>query len=389
MLTRPGPPTRMPYLVLDGGSTGSRLKCLQGEQGTQHVTDIGQTYGPIQQLISESTADLASQFYQDIAASGMTGRVTIFVGLTGGVRAFITSQRKKAAAEWIAGLRSALRQLRTHLSDLRTKTLRVDLRFPPAGTLTAEQESQCEHSAMLYALRHCNPVLWRSLTTGNAAVAHVGHIGVGGASIQLTSAPRRASGRSAAPADVSHVLIPFSFTIDKAVQKTRRFLRQPHIQRFPRGAYLAIESCYWLMKEMYDIKDEHDENGRRHYDVALEVSRLDADLAHYISVAEQRQWDARNIVTAKMLRLIFKRVFTPDSYVVVMGHDYCGGEVTWPLGWLTDPACQTAAAQQSRRRRRRRRHRQSASRPSGRARASSGRARASSARSLRQATTSS
>lgn len=313
-------------LVLDCGSTRTRLKRLEGPLTHAKVVDVGQSYDRIQNILGKpngnnslaSMLTFARTVRHDMMAANISGNISVYIGLTAGVRNEISEQPVLHKH-----LRISLKRLNKCFANVSDDVLRVKLVYPKQGYTSAEKESEYEHMAVQYALHHCHSDILIRLHKSYDNY-HIGHIGIGGASIQISCAQSNT---------LHHVLFPYSFTVPKAYSKIRTLLNTYPTMRMPRGVYFAIESCYWLIREMYEVMNRPEANFTNR---EIEVRRLEQDLSTYIQLCKTKQCDVRNRCSANILRLLLRKVFTPDSYMVIMGHDYCGGEVTWPLGRLME-----------------------------------------------------
>lgn len=311
-------------LVLDCGSTGTRLKQLEGPLSHAKVVDIVKSYDKIQDIIGTpddnkslaSVLTFASTVHHDMIMANLSGIITVYIGLTAGVRNEIHGHPVSHKHLLIS-----LKRLKKCFANVSDDTLRIHLVYPKQGYTTAEKESEYEHVAVQYALRHCHSDILKRLNK-NYANYHIGHIGIGGASIQISCAQSNI---------LRHVLIPYSFTMPQAYSNIRILLNTYSVIRMPRGIYFAIESCYWLVREMYEVMNR---SQVEFINREIKVSLLEKDLCTYIQLCKKKQCDVRNRCSANILRLLLRHVFTSDSYIVIMGQNYCGGKVTWPLGCL-------------------------------------------------------
>ena len=268
-------------------------------------------------------ADVASA----VAADGAAGEAEVFVGMTAGVRTWVDEggdppgRRARRAR-----LRAFLRALRAALAP-RGVAVRWE---SPHGCMSAERESKYEHRALDYVIAHClspHPSL-RACLARDPGVA-VGHIGVGGASIQVSWR----QGRGA----LGHRLLPFSFTTPDAVGVAEAFFRRRRrAPRAPPGVYFGLESCYWVLKEILERGGACVRGGGLAIDKCAPAAALASALACFAADEEAKPAAARsrNYITACLLRLVLEEVLDERATVVVTGQDYCGADITWPLGRL-------------------------------------------------------
>ena len=322
--------------VLDCGSTGSRLCALD----VDHVVPVGNDRFPaIDEFLSDAdtangnAARLATLIergvrdgtvrdgtVRDGTVSDGNREPSVFIGITAGMRNAVAAQSPRGRTATLAALTGLLAAVRR---ELRGKGIVVT--YPPGGVMSALDESALEHAAVRYALHECNPALLGQIRK----YRHIGHIGVGGASIQVSCVDAGATAPSHPIDATEHRLLPMSFTTRGAERKAREYIRSQGRPRQPPAVYFATESCYWVMCDVCGITDRAAAKG--HLDVVLDVGDVRR------RIAPSKIHDPRNKVSAALLGVVLDDVVDAGSKIVVMGHDYCGGAVTWALGLLTQP----------------------------------------------------
>lgn len=312
----------MPNYVLDCGSTGCRLYTLKNNR----VVALGDEKFPFPIHVVVATPVQHPRFIKylrdQLVATRVTGYEvdTVFVGMTAGMRSNISRMKggavKKRFIEGLDALLGGLRALRRVHVDVQW----IQHRF---RYMTPTVESVLEHEAVKHAIVHCPaataPYQSHLFNIGRDGWTY-GHVGIGGASIQISWAPVDGAG------PLQHHLLPFSFTTPDVYHVTERYFHTLRLNRrgrprCPRGYYFCIESWYWVIRDVLGSD-------------ALDTAMTVRDLLGRLRTADKSKMDPRNAPTLRIIENILRDIMRPESYMIIMGHNYCGGEVTWALAQL-------------------------------------------------------
>ena len=335
--------------MLDCGSTGSRLHRLADDRS--HVVDVDEKITPavhvrIAECMTRSSVETTAKAFANRVAMAIRGDgdvvgvragagaggvsrrggSNVFVGMTAGVRNWVRDDprpRRSALQTFLRVVREALRR-----HDV------VVTWESSSGYMSARRESQYEHAAMRDVVARCispHPQLKRCLHQHSL----VGHIGVGGASIQVSW--RDAPGPSGT---LQHRLLPFSFTTPDAIAVADAYFdrrrQQRSRERPPTGVYFLMESCYWVVKEIVEKAAARGERRPLSFDACTPLPKLVAALARFEEDEGAKPVGGRdrNYTTACLLRRVLEHVLPSEATVVVAGPSYCGADITWALGRL-------------------------------------------------------
>ena len=153
-------------IILDCGSTGCRLHILKKEKEKYISEEIGDKFSSLQDIANN---DIEKKKFIKIFINNITKynlkKSKLFVGITAGIRNLPNNKKK----EILIKVKKIFKQIPIKLLE-------------PIRIMTAEKESFYEKISLSYILHNCRndllPVIKKNKT--------MGHIGMGGASIQIS-----------------------------------------------------------------------------------------------------------------------------------------------------------------------------------------------------------
>jgi hypothetical protein len=218
----------------------------------------------------------------------------VFIGITAGVRSTLHLLPKGAIPTFFEELQTFFKTHQKNSSQI------IKFVHPnPMYYLTAKQESEYEFKTVKYVLNQCSLNKYKFDRLD-------GHIGIGGASIQVSYNQGK-----------DHLLFPFSFTTPNISSHLSEIKDEMGKIKVSNGLYFGIESCYWVC---LDCLGESIFDKRIHVTVLLD--RLRKNPPH----------DEKNKNTYKLFCEILK-ILPDTSDIVILSHNYCFNhiEAIWTI----------------------------------------------------------
>ena len=283
-------------IILDCGSTGCRLHILKKEKEKYISEEIGDKFPSLQDIANN---DIEKKKFIKIFINNITKynlkKSKLFVGITAGIRNLPNNKKK----EILIKVKKIFKQIPIKLLE-------------PIRIMTAEKESFYEKISLSYILHNCRndllPVIKKNKT--------MGHIGMGGASIQISI-----NNNTKLCKKGNNILIPISFTSPNSDKLVDEYFK---VNKFKKtlGYFYGIETIYFIIKN--NLGDDF-------IGKPLSVKYLLEKLKIKSKFNDKREYLSKYI----FIRLL-ENIFDKRSKIITIPRSLCStnDECVWALGFF-------------------------------------------------------
>jgi len=281
-------------IILDCGSTGCRFNILRKEKEKYISEEIGKKLPSLQDIITNNSKkkNFIKLFINYINKYNLK-KSKLFIGITAGIRNLSNNIKKEIIIE----VGKIFKKIPIKLLE-------------PIKIMTAYKESLYEKISVSYILHNCRNDLLPVVKPNQI----FGHIGMGGASIQISI-----NNNIKLCQKGKNILIPLSFTIHNSDKLIDKYFKDNKFKKIL-GYFYGIETIYFIIK---------DNLGINFIGKPLSVKFLLEKLKIRTKLNDKREYLSKYI----FIRLL-ENIFDKRSKIIPIPRSLCSvnDECIWALG---------------------------------------------------------